>query len=258
MDNPFKPPTRDQEAPKTQTRKPPFRPTQHEDGEAERPRNKGKGKGKQQQARMDDVEHTTASILASHAKAILRLDLDRRQRNKDTTFIVGFNKKNHGLLIREIIPFQDTWRMQKPEQGPHPQGSLAYAQWSLLMLFLQEEYRQYKESNGEISAHDHKALQGFFSETPSYKSYEDTFDAINPIKTFRPLFTRRQPPEEEEGWWLWTLQCQLTIQQGRRLHESLLEHRELLKILFHMDFRKDRADADGLTNAIQQLESLQI
>ena len=222
-------------------------------------RGKGNSKGYQRQGQMDDDgPPSTDAILASHAKAILRLDMDRRAQQRESTFIVGFCRAKHGVLMDQLNQLPNRWRQSKPEQGLHPQGTLAYAQWFLLQQYFQEEYKR-ADKGGTLSERDQKTLRDFFSETPDYDHTTDNFDHLNPIKTFRPLFPKRDLPQDEESWWLWTLQTHQAVRNGRRLHESITVNKELLKAVFDTEFRKDRANPDGLTNAIQrQLEQLNL
>ena len=204
----------------------------------------------------DEGPPTTDAILASHAKAILRLDMDRRAQQRESTFIVGFCRAKHGALMDQLNQLPKRWKESKPEQGLHPQGTMAYAQWYLLQQYFQETYKR-TDKGTTLSERDQKSLRDFFSETPDYDHTKDNFDHLNPIKTFRPLFPRRDLPQDDDSWWLWTLQTHQTVGTGRRLHEAIIVNKEILKTIFDTEFRKDRANPDGLTNAIQrQLEQL--
>ena len=205
----------------------------------------GKGKG-------DGKTSSANDMLSVHAKCLIRLEQDRRDRDKASQWIIAF-KLPHILPVQIQHSFE-VWKKDIPaDYSAHPDGTIQDVQW---ILFAQ----QVIDDLGKIEAdNDEKAtiasMLNFLRKTwyGIERSPEGTKTCI---RLFKPVHKIR--PESEQ--WLWALKFPMETARGRECHELLCCCCTGFEDLLNgITVRHDRAPKDGLSKALEaQLAGMRI
>lgn len=226
----------------------------------ERRRDKGKGNGKGKAS-------TAEQVLSTHAKAILRLEQERRDRDRAMQWAVDF-KLPYDLpnVMFNVVTVQraardksteNTESTEKPENPNYKEpydGSINDIQWRIFSGTMFNEAQKLEQTN-----ENHEALTRvirFLRETV----YQDGEVGPDQNKTACLLVKPAHRLREDSTTWTWIFRFRMDTSRGRDVHEQLLTcHRDFGDYFSHVSIRKDRAPKDGLTKAIEsQLEGLRI
>ena len=231
---------------------------------------KGKGKGKNREkgkGKGSGKANTTEQILSTHAKAILRLEQERRDRDRQAQWAVDFqlpcalpNIMQNVLTVHRANRDKQTENVEGKEKPENPRyresedGSLSDIQWKIFAgtLFTEAQLLEQTNENHEALA---KVLR-FLRETV----YHEGESGPDRNKTACLLIKPAHRINEDSKTWTWVFRFRTDTSRGREVHEQLLTcHQDFKEYFNKVSIRKDRAPKDGLTKAIEnQLESLRI
>ena len=229
-------------------------------GEAKEEGGKGKkggqGKGREwswgKGGKGSEAPATVPQILTTHAKALLRLEQDRRDRDRSLQWAIDFKLPyTLPVMLQHAV---DVHRANRPEKGPHPDGNLNDVQWRLLASTMLEDFGKL-EPNRENYDKDQKVVQ--FLGRSLYRNEERGPDGA---RTSCNLLKPVHRINADSKAWTWVFRLRQDTSRGREAHEILLtcsEHFEELHT--NVSVRKDRAPKDGLYRQLErQLEDLRL
>ena len=232
--------------------------TRNGKGQTNRGHNKGKGKGKESDIAVDT---STKGILATHAKVILRLEQDRRERNRVSQWVFGLQPDAEEL--REMLAGSaGVWRSGLQERAPHPDGPLHWVQFRCIVeavgkalgeqeMVTSEQKRDYKEWQDWVRL-ALNCIRGW------KEGSIDTRGVYLVCHKCQPLGNKKRGPQEGLPW-LFLLAFNMGTARGRELHELTFAIRENVKRAAYIDIRPDRSPTDGLEEQVRlQLEHLQM
>lgn len=232
--------------------------TRNGKGSASRGGYKGKGKGKEAEI---PVDTSTNGILATHAKIILRLEQDRRERNRVSQWVFGIQPEAEEL--REILAGSaEVWRSGLQERAPHPDGPLHWVQFRCIVeavgkalgeqeMVTSEQKRDLREWTEWVQLAA-KCIKGW------KEGSIDTRGVYLVCHKCQPLGNKKRGPQEGLPW-LFLVAFNMGTARGREIHELTFAIREGVKRTAFIDIRPDRSPTDGLEEQVRlQLEHLQV
>ena len=216
-------------------------------------RGKGNGKGgKRNKGGKGEYEATSQQILTTHAKAILRLEQERRERDRSIQWAIDFKLPYH--LPVQLQHAVEVHRTNKPEEGNHPDGNINDVQWR---IFASSVYADFEKL--EVSREDYDTVQTVL-QFLNFSVYKVSERGPDGTRTTCTLLKPAHRIVAESKTWTWLFRLRQDTARGREAHEKLLTCSEAFeKFHTHVAIRKDRAPRDGLTRQIeQQLSGLRI
>jgi hypothetical protein len=211
---------------------------------------KGRKGGK---GRDDGWEQASVSqCLSTQAKLILRLESDRRERDRNCQWAIDFKLPYN---LTDVLSNAVTiYRESKPETGRHPEGSLNDVQWSLFaqQLFIDFEKVDATSENKERLVKLRNCLKASV-----YTGGERGPDGG---KTVCSLFRPAHRVNDDSTTWTWLFRLRMDTSRGRDVHEQLLVCSSFVEELHaHVNIRKDRTPKDGLVRQLEtQLSGLRV
>ena len=212
---------------------------------------KGKGTGKGKAS-------TTEQVLSTHAKAILRLEQERRDRDRAIQWAVDF-RLPYDLLhtMYNVVAVQRAANKDKAAEGGDKgpaEVNINDIQWRIFAGTLYADAKKIDQTS-----ENHEALARilkFLNETV----YHEGEVGPDRNKTACQLIKPAHRLKEDSALWTWIVRFRMDTARGRDIHEQLLTcHRDFAEHFSHVSIRKDRAPKDGLTRQIEsQLEGLRI
>ena len=195
---------------------------------------------------------SVSQCLSTQAKLILRLESDRRERDRNCQWAIDFKLPYN--LTDALSNAVTIYRESKPETGRHPEGSLNDVQWSLFaqQLFIDFEKVDATSENKERLVKLRNCLKASV-----YTGGERGPDGG---KTVCSLFRPAHRITEESSTWTWLFRLRMDTSRGRDVHEQLLVCSPFVEELHtHVNIRKDRTPTDGLVRQLEtQLSGLRV
>ena len=210
---------------------------------------KGGGKGNNWSKGGDFTVNQSLSV---HAKMLLRLDQEKRERDRTAQWAIDF--KLPYSLPKVLTNAVEVYRKAKPEEGPHPEGSLNDVQWG---LFATAVYADMEKIDANSANKERLNLLCKFLRESVYPTGE-----LGPEgnRTVCGMFKPAHRVSEESTTWTWLFRIRQDISRGRDVHEQLLVcSRYIADFHTHINIRKDRAPKDGLIRQVEtQLANMRV
>ena len=224
-------------------------------GRAGRGNTGGRGKGRGGQGKGTGAKGgkntDTDNVLQTHAKALLQLDNNYRQREKEVQWALVFPEDND--LANVLEERTATWKNDRPKNGPHPLGLIHEYLWCTFCDILLDKI---KEMPDDLTAPCIIRLKRFLEDSTapadSYKPHGR--------RTYLDIFRPVQAKKPNGANWIWIIRPSMSIKDGRDLQECLTYHHDDLSSVLHpITLQRDRMPQSGLFKAVEaQLKALQI
>ena len=212
-------------------------------------KSKGKGRGgKGENTEPDSVSQT----LSTHAKLLLRLDQERRDRERTLQWAIDFKVPYE--LPQRLAHAVEVYRDSRPTEGQHPEGSLNDVQWK---LFAGQVYTDLEKIEATSANKDRlQAVHRFLKHT----IYTGSELGPDGNQTVCSMFKPAHRVAAESTTWTWLFRMRQDTARGRDAHEQLLVCARYVEDFHtHSKVRKDRAPKDGIVRQVeQQLAALRV
>ena len=209
---------------------------------------RGKGKGEAE----GGAGYSTNHVLSTQARLILRLESDRRDRDRFIQWAIDF-KMPYDLpnILSNAVT---VYRAAKPATGPHPEGALHDIQWALFADSLFTDMAKL-DAAGENQEKIRRVVAMLKSSV--YPKGELGPDLG---RTSCCLFRPAHRLGEDQTVWTWLFRMRTDTSRGREVHELLLTcHAAISEIHSHINIRRDRTPKDGLVRQLEtQLAGLRV
>ena len=219
----------------------------------------GKGKGKErdrqygqdyQRGRRFEEEQDEMEVLCLHTKVLLRIEQERREKQRNETWIVGIPVES-----REVVELlqrgAETWKVLRENAGGKipEDGEIFCFLWRLFARHIYDDLKKIEtisaEQKGKVNA-VRKVLETSVSKKDEPQTMPASF-----VKKWGPLGRKSKPPPKE-GRWYWMLEFRMDLYRGRESHELLHAAAPLFLELCNLEVRKDRGQKDQLVRQLEQ------